>query len=63
MLGLAQLRIPRLDYSKAVVALQLVSLCLMDGVLFGGIRLNVIGSGNDVVAKTSERHLLNCSVH
>ncbi|ESK90932.1 nucleoporin [Moniliophthora roreri MCA 2997] len=40
---LATLRIPRLNYSKAVVALQIISLWFLDGLLFGGIRLNVYG--------------------
>ncbi|PCH34046.1 hypothetical protein WOLCODRAFT_130155 [Wolfiporia cocos MD-104 SS10] len=41
--GLARLRIPRLRYSKSVVALQIISLWLLDGVLFGGISLNLGG--------------------
>ncbi|KAI0784950.1 hypothetical protein C8Q75DRAFT_809502 [Abortiporus biennis] len=38
---LSQLRIPRLNYSKSVVILQIVSLCLSDAFLFGGITVNI----------------------
>ncbi|KAF9225491.1 hypothetical protein BS17DRAFT_801515 [Gyrodon lividus] len=38
---LSQLRIPRLRYSKAMVLLQILSLWFIDGLLFGGIRLNL----------------------
>ncbi|GBE77622.1 hypothetical protein SCP_0105020 [Sparassis crispa] len=41
--SLANLRIPRLRYSKSVVALQILSLWILDGVLFGGITFNVGG--------------------
>ena len=41
ILGLSQLRIPRLRYSPAIVALQIMSLCLLDGILFGGISINL----------------------
>ncbi|KAF9270637.1 hypothetical protein L218DRAFT_849562 [Marasmius fiardii PR-910] len=41
---LSFLRIPRLKYGKAVVALQVISLWFTDGLLFGGIRVN-IGDG------------------
>ncbi|KAI0778735.1 hypothetical protein BD413DRAFT_465706 [Trametes elegans] len=44
---LSWLRIPRLRYSKAVVALQILSLWLFDGLLFGGISVNV-GAGGSV---------------
>ncbi|KAI0639968.1 hypothetical protein C8Q77DRAFT_1043739 [Trametes polyzona] len=37
---LSWLRIPRLRYTKAVVALQILSLWLFDGLLFGGITVN-----------------------
>ncbi|KIJ66251.1 hypothetical protein HYDPIDRAFT_86511 [Hydnomerulius pinastri MD-312] len=40
---LSQLRIPRLKYSKAVVLLQILSLWFLDGLLFGGISLNLGG--------------------
>ncbi|KAG0707446.1 hypothetical protein DFH29DRAFT_979777 [Suillus ampliporus] len=38
---LSQLRIPRLKYSKAVVLLQIISIWFLDGMLFGGISLNL----------------------
>ncbi|KIK97563.1 hypothetical protein PAXRUDRAFT_212828 [Paxillus rubicundulus Ve08.2h10] len=38
---LSQLRIPRLRYSKAIVLLQILSLWFIDGLLFGGIHLNL----------------------
>ena len=38
---LSQLRIPRLTYSKAVVALQILSLWFLDGLLFGAISLHL----------------------
>jgi nucleoporin POM152 len=38
---LSQLRIPRLKYSKAVVLLQILAIWFLDGLLFGGIRLNL----------------------
>lgn len=40
---LAQLRIPRLHYSKAVVLLQIMSLWFLDGLMFGGINVNLSG--------------------
>lgn len=42
-LCLAWLRIPRLRYSKSVVALQIISLWLVDGLMFGGITVNLGG--------------------
>ena len=42
---LAWLRIPRLQYSHAIVLLQVLSLCFVDGIMFGGIKINVT-SGN-----------------
>lgn len=36
---LNQLRIPRLNYSKALVLLQIVGLCFLDGVMFGGVHV------------------------
>ncbi|KAI0078871.1 hypothetical protein K474DRAFT_778657 [Panus rudis PR-1116 ss-1] len=39
--ALSLLRIPRLNYAKSVVALQIVSLCLLDAFLFGGLTLNL----------------------
>ncbi|KAH9835872.1 uncharacterized protein C8Q71DRAFT_100734 [Rhodofomes roseus] len=41
---LAQLRIPRLRYSKSVVALQILSLWFLNGLMFGGITVNVGGT-------------------
>ncbi|KAI0660622.1 hypothetical protein C8Q70DRAFT_976905 [Cubamyces menziesii] len=41
---LSWLRIPKLRYSKAVVALQIIFLWLFDALIFGGISVN-IGSG------------------
>ncbi|KAH7886081.1 hypothetical protein F5I97DRAFT_1937005 [Phlebopus sp. FC_14] len=38
---LSKLRIPRLRYSNAVVLLQIISLWFLDGILFGGISLNI----------------------
>ncbi|KAF8913149.1 hypothetical protein CPB84DRAFT_1760464 [Gymnopilus junonius] len=37
---LSQLRIPRLNYSKATVLLQICFLWFLDGIMFGGIRIN-----------------------
>lgn len=42
---LSWLRIPRLRYSKAVVALQIIALWLFDGLAFGGISVNIGGGG------------------
>lgn len=49
---LTQLRIPRLNYSKAVVLLQIALLWFLDGVMFGGITLNISGraSGFSIIA-------------
>lgn len=38
---LSQLRIPRLTYSKAIVALQILSIWFLDGLLFGAISLHL----------------------
>jgi nucleoporin POM152 len=38
---LSQLRIPRLNYSKASIFLQILFLWLLDGIMFGGISVNV----------------------
>lgn len=38
---LAGLRIPRLRYTKSVVILQIVSLCLVDAFLFGSLTINL----------------------
>ncbi|EPQ61413.1 hypothetical protein GLOTRDRAFT_102151 [Gloeophyllum trabeum ATCC 11539] len=42
-MALSQLRIPRLNYSRAVTALQILTAGFLDGVLFGGINVNVAG--------------------
>ncbi|KAG5647752.1 hypothetical protein DXG03_008475 [Asterophora parasitica] len=42
---LAQLRIPRLRYSKAVVLLQIALLWFLDGLMFGGISVNLPVTG------------------
>ena len=41
ILGLSLLRIPRLRYTSSVLALQLITLCLLDGLLFGSISLHL----------------------
>lgn len=41
ILAISQLRIPRLRYTPAVVALQIMTLCLLNGILFGGISINL----------------------
>ncbi|KAG6380911.1 hypothetical protein JVT61DRAFT_5303 [Boletus reticuloceps] len=46
---LSQLRIPRLTYTKAVVALQILSLLFLDGLLFGAISLH-LGSSDPISA-------------
>lgn len=64
---LSQLRIPRLTYSKAIVALQILSLWFLDGMLFGAISLH-LGSGTPTSAGyqgsspfTSPADALTCS--
>ncbi|KII93596.1 hypothetical protein PLICRDRAFT_49632 [Plicaturopsis crispa FD-325 SS-3] len=42
---LTQLRIPRLNYTKSVVVLQIAALWFFDGLLFGGISLNMARGG------------------
>ncbi|KAF9469848.1 hypothetical protein BDZ94DRAFT_1206742 [Collybia nuda] len=42
------LRIPRLQYSKAVVLLQIGLLWFLDGIMFGGITLNISGGTADL---------------
>lgn len=54
---LTQLRIPRLNYSKAVVLLQLSLLFFLDGLMFGAISVNMPGrseSGTSSPRFTSE---------
>ncbi|KAJ8084484.1 hypothetical protein PM082_003254 [Marasmius tenuissimus] len=53
---LSVLRIPRLNYGKAVVVLQIVSLWFLDGLLFGGIRLD-IGEGRITSVATSSNRV------
>ncbi|KAI0363538.1 hypothetical protein BV20DRAFT_1031218 [Pilatotrama ljubarskyi] len=50
---LSWLRIPRLRYSAAVVALQIISLWLFDGLAFGGISVNVGVGGSWVQSSRS----------
>ena len=50
---LSRLRIPRLEYSKASVILQIVLLWFLDGILFGGINVNVGGFLGSSVGFTS----------
>ncbi|KAJ7103382.1 hypothetical protein B0H15DRAFT_874861 [Mycena belliarum] len=40
-LALTRLRIPRLNYGRAVVLLQLLLIVILDGLMFGGISLNM----------------------
>lgn len=42
-LALSRLRIPRLNYPNSIVALQITCFALMNGLLFGGIRLHLFG--------------------
>ncbi|KDR85486.1 hypothetical protein GALMADRAFT_84345 [Galerina marginata CBS 339.88] len=59
---LSQLRIPRLNYSKASIILQIGLLWFLDGIMFGGISINAgallgsvgISSGLPDVTSTSE---------
>ncbi|KAJ6604793.1 hypothetical protein DFH09DRAFT_1242695 [Mycena vulgaris] len=46
-LALTRLRIPRLNYSRTVVLLQLLLVVIFDGLMFGGISLNVGGERRD----------------
>ncbi|KAG7452288.1 uncharacterized protein BT62DRAFT_881882 [Guyanagaster necrorhizus] len=46
-LFLSQLRIPRLNYATSVVALQIVALCFFDGLMFGGVSLNLARAGGE----------------
>ncbi|KAI0321354.1 hypothetical protein OF83DRAFT_1168509 [Amylostereum chailletii] len=52
--GLATLRIPRLDYAKSIVIIQILGLWILDGLLFGGIRLHLFGSGGHEVNDSVE---------
>ncbi|KAI0699371.1 hypothetical protein C8T65DRAFT_581174 [Cerioporus squamosus] len=51
---LSWLRIPRLRYSKSVVALQILTLWLFDGLLFGGISVNIGGGSWAQSSRSSE---------
>ncbi|KAI0720132.1 hypothetical protein C8Q72DRAFT_878186 [Fomitopsis betulina] len=52
--GLAQLRIPRLKYSKSLIALQLLLLWFLDGLMFGGVTVNVGGAGSWTLVPRSD---------
>lgn len=56
---LSQLRIPRLKYGKAVVLLQIAMLWFLDGLMFGGISLNMArgSSGGAYRGPSSESYL------
>ena len=43
---LSRLRIPRLNYANSVVVLQILGLALVDGLLFGGIRLHIFADSS-----------------
>ncbi|KAI0001714.1 hypothetical protein BJV77DRAFT_1075828 [Russula vinacea] len=66
-LALSRLRIPRLNYSNTIVALQIICFALMDGILFGGIRLHIFGdssahsSRHDHVGLQSSSDMLSMS--
>ncbi|KAI9512489.1 hypothetical protein F5148DRAFT_1162138 [Russula earlei] len=45
-LTLSRLRIPRLNYTNTIVALQIFCFALLDGLLFGGIRLHIFGDSS-----------------
>ncbi|KAG6817953.1 hypothetical protein H0H87_012421 [Tephrocybe sp. NHM501043] len=56
---LTQLRIPRLTYSKAVVLLQIALLWFFDGLMFGGISLNLSYKTTDIgYLSSSNSHVL-----
>lgn len=50
---LALLRIPRLNYGKAVIFLQISTLWFFDGLMFGGLSLNF--GGGDVHSRSYGR--------
>lgn len=50
---LSQLRIPRLNYKKAVVLLQIFTLWFLDGLMFGGIQLNMFRGNSEGTISTS----------
>ncbi|THH13470.1 hypothetical protein EW146_g6752 [Bondarzewia mesenterica] len=49
--GLGQLRIPRLNYATSIIVVQVLLLWILDGFLFGGIRLRLFGGSGDVQAQ------------
>ncbi|KAJ3844932.1 hypothetical protein EV361DRAFT_393865 [Lentinula raphanica] len=53
---LALLRIPRLNYSKAVVALQIICVCFADALFFGGVSVNLWGDESVVSTSISGHH-------
>jgi len=53
IITLSQLRIPFLRYSKAVVLLQILAIWFLDGLLFGGISLNLGLMGSSEVSGVS----------
>ncbi|KIL71448.1 hypothetical protein M378DRAFT_182877 [Amanita muscaria Koide BX008] len=55
VVGLRQLRIPRLTYSRSVVLLQIATLWFLDSVLFGGITINAF-SAFEVGKRSSIQH-------
>ncbi|KAI0308121.1 hypothetical protein B0F90DRAFT_1807411 [Multifurca ochricompacta] len=60
-LALSRLRIPRLNYANSIVVLQVFGFALMDGLLFGGIRLNVLGDPTRIHRAMSSPGMLSIS--
>ncbi|KAI0068080.1 hypothetical protein BV25DRAFT_515842 [Artomyces pyxidatus] len=60
---LAQLRIPRLNYAKSIVVMQILGLFILDGILFGGIKLHLFGgsAGQEHVDSYSPQSALSFS--
>lgn len=58
---LSQLRIPRLNYSRAVVLLQIALLWLLDGVMFGGVSFNLSATSNSTPSSFLSRTSLASS--
>lgn len=50
---LSQLRIPRLNYKKAVVLLQIFTLWFLDGLMFGGLQMNMFRGNTEGTVSTS----------
>jgi nucleoporin POM152 len=59
---LYQLRIPRLNYTKAVVLLQIALLWFLDGIIFGGVSLNLSASSNNAASSTFSSMALTSSL-